>query len=355
MSESISEQNKSTNELVSVVVPIYGVAQYLRQCLDSIINQSYKNLEIILVDDGSIDGSAKICDEYATKDNRIVVIHKKNGGLVSARKAGVEICNGEYTAYVDGDDWISTDYIEELTRINKTHKVDMIVSNFLREGKKQEIGEKLLTEGYYDRIRLENEIFPKMLYAGGFYQFGISQYPHKIFRTQLLKKFQLQIPDDISLGEDVALTYPMLLECSGIYVCNEPLYHYRFNEEGISLKYRERTASDTKNLIEFLRKKMPEKYGLSQQVDYYNCLMALTNIVNTARGGFSDGFQNRVNRLIKYLEEIDLQSSLKRCDFTRKRMTSTKRMGLIFMKLKMYRTAVLLYSLRFTVTGGIRQ
>ena len=144
----------------------------------------------------------------------------------------------------------------------------MIISNYIREGKKRIIGEELLPKGYYGRKALEDDIFPHMLYAGGFYRFGISQYPHKIFRTELLKKYQLMIPNDISLGEDVALTYPMLLECNGIYICNEPMYHYRFNEEGISLKYRNRTAPDSRNLIEFLQEVLPDKYDLRQRVGH---------------------------------------------------------------------------------------
>ena len=345
------EQKYEFNELVSVVVPIYGVAEYLHQCLDSIINQTYHNLEIILVDDGSTDGSSEICDEYAQKDSRIIVIHKKNGGLVSARKAGVLRCSGQYTAYCDGDDWIDLEYIEKLTKINKNQTVDMIVSNYIRESKKRVIGESQIEEGYYEREELENSIFPCMLYAGGFYRFGISQYPHKIFRTDLLKKYQLMIPDNISLGEDVALTYPMLLECNSIFICNEPLYHYRFNEDGISLKYREETATESKNLIRYLKAELPDKYDLINQLDYYNCLMALTNCVNIARGGLTSGFNDRLNNLKGYLIESDFYSCVERCDFKNIKMSISKRIGLILLRFKLYRIAVIAYAVKNTISG----
>ena len=91
---------------ISIIVPIYNVEKYVRQCIESIINQTYKNIQIILVDDGSTDTSGLICDEYASIDDRIEVIHKKNGGLDSARKAGIAIASGKYVGYVDGDDWI---------------------------------------------------------------------------------------------------------------------------------------------------------------------------------------------------------------------------------------------------------
>ena len=100
---------KEQNILFSIIVPIFNVSAYVRKCIESIVNQTYQNLDIILVDDGSTDDSGVICDEYAEKDSRIRVIHKTNGGLVSARKAGINIAKGEYSLYVDGDDWIEND------------------------------------------------------------------------------------------------------------------------------------------------------------------------------------------------------------------------------------------------------
>ena len=97
--------------LISIIVPIYNVEPYLRRCLDSIIKQTYINLEIILVDDGSLDGCPQICDEYEAKDDRIVVIHKVNGGLSDARNVGLDACNGEYISFIDSDDWVSEKYI----------------------------------------------------------------------------------------------------------------------------------------------------------------------------------------------------------------------------------------------------
>ena len=115
--------------LISVIIPIYNVEQYLRRCLDSIVNQSYTNLEIILVDDGSPDSSPQICDKYASKDNRIIVIHKENGGLSDARNAGLDICKGEYISFVDSDDWVSQDYINELYSSIKNSHADIAIVN----------------------------------------------------------------------------------------------------------------------------------------------------------------------------------------------------------------------------------
>lgn len=103
------------NELISVIIPVYKVEKYLDECIQSVINQTYKNLEIILVDDGSPDNCGKICDEYAKKDNRIKVIHKENGGLSSARNAGLDIARGEYISFIDSDDYVSKDFIKNMS------------------------------------------------------------------------------------------------------------------------------------------------------------------------------------------------------------------------------------------------
>lgn len=113
------------NELVSVIVPIYGVEEYLEKCINSIINQTYKNLEIILVDDGSPDRCPEICDEYAIKDSRIKVIHKKNGGLSDARNAGLDVAKGDYFVFVDSDDWIESTMIEHLLNTCKKFNVNL--------------------------------------------------------------------------------------------------------------------------------------------------------------------------------------------------------------------------------------
>ena len=122
-----------TNDLISIIVPIYMIDSYVGICIESIIKQTYKNIDIILVDDGSKDRCSEICDLYAGKDNRITVIHKKNGGLVSARKAGIRVAKGKYVTYVDGDDWIETDYIESLHKEAVENGADIVCAGYTRD------------------------------------------------------------------------------------------------------------------------------------------------------------------------------------------------------------------------------
>ena len=115
------------SDLISVIIPIYKVEPYLRRCVDSVLAQTYQNLEIFLVDDGSPDNCGKICDEYAAKDGRIRVIHKENGGLSDARNVALDVCSGEYISFIDSDDYVSEDHIESLLRALKTQHTELAV------------------------------------------------------------------------------------------------------------------------------------------------------------------------------------------------------------------------------------
>lgn len=131
------ESNFAKKCKVSIIVPVYNVEKYVERCIESIIKQSYKNLEIILIDDGSKDNSGKICDEYAQKDNRIKVIHKKNGGLSDARNTGLNIADGEYICFIDSDDYIHKDLVKDNLEKLIQQKADMICFNrFVINGEK---------------------------------------------------------------------------------------------------------------------------------------------------------------------------------------------------------------------------
>ena len=119
--------------LISVIVPIYNTEKYLKKCLDSIINQTYKNLQIILIDDGSGDNSGEICDEYATKDSRIQVIHKQNAGVTAARNDGLDMATGDYIGFVDSDDWIEPNMYEEMMANLIKTGADFVHTGFIKE------------------------------------------------------------------------------------------------------------------------------------------------------------------------------------------------------------------------------
>lgn len=215
--------------MISVIVPIYNVSQYLNKCIESICRQTYKDLEIILVDDGSDDGSEKICDSYLQKDARIVVIHKENGGLVSARKAGLAASHGRYIAYVDGDDWIEHTMYEKLLKCLLESDSDVSMC-----GRYEDTGAYAkpvyhgAEQGTYKKEQMIESIYPRMIVNEVFFKWGI--FPgvwDKLFKRECLEKFQMKVDERIRMGEDAVCTYPCLLNVESIYVLHECLYHYR--------------------------------------------------------------------------------------------------------------------------------
>ena len=217
------------DQLVSIIIPIYGVELYLKQCIESVLSQTYQNLQIILVNDGSKDKCSEICHYYAIKDARIQIIHKQNEGLVNARKSGLAIAKGEFVTFVDGDDWVGENFIHNLIQPSLKYDIDFTIAGFIREfyGKEDKILPKLPT-GYYSSESLVNTIFPNAIYNGIFFQHGISTYVwNKLFRISKLKEFLALIDKNIVMGEDAALTYPYLFNCNSVYITNATDYYYR--------------------------------------------------------------------------------------------------------------------------------
>jgi len=215
--------------MISIIVPVYNVSKYLEQCIESIIHQSFPDFELILVDDGSTDGCYEICEKYRQKDTRITVIHKGNGGLVSARKAGLKAAHGKYIAYVDGDDWIEPDMYEHMYRKMREQNVDVVMC-----GRYEDTGDKSrrvfhgLPEGRYGKRDLIQFVYPRMITDNAFFDWCI--FPglwDKLFRRECLERFQMQVDERIVMGEDAACVYPCLLNADSIYIMAECLYHYR--------------------------------------------------------------------------------------------------------------------------------
>lgn len=259
--------------LISVIVPIYGIDRYIGICIESILSQTYENLEIILVNDGSPDRCPEICDLYAKKDKRIKVIHKPNGGLVSARKAGLEVASGEYVGYVDGDDWIGPGFYESLYSAIVTSGCDVVCAGQSRDLFSQSVHFiNPYPLGIYTGNKLKS-LQKNMLSYGDFYRPGITTYVwNKLFRRDVLYQHQMNVDDRISIGEDAAVTYPVLMECGSAYVSDCVAYHYRQREDSMLKKSAsfEAEAEKLKYLYEYMSG-FAGKYGgnLQEQVDDY--------------------------------------------------------------------------------------
>lgn len=215
-------------ELISIVVPIYNVEDYLKECIDSICGQSYKNIEIILVDDGSTDGSPAICDVYAGLDNRIRVIHKKNGGLSDARNCGLEVARGEYVAFVDSDDYVNERFIEFLYNAMEDCNAQIAVCSY------QKVYDTPIAKSELPKYVIEekNSIsFLESLYQGKYSDMGFVAW-NKLYKRQLFVENNILYPKG-RIYEDTFTTYKLLYFAEGIAIVDYPLYCYRMRSGSI--------------------------------------------------------------------------------------------------------------------------
>ena len=213
---------------LSVVIPVYNVEKYIKQCLDSVLAQSFTDFELILVDDGSTDSSGNVCDEYAKLDSRVRVLHTENQGVVTARRTGVNLARGEYTACIDSDDWLDLDYYRCVFETVEKTNADVLISSVVKCGGKR-VETTNLHHGYYDREAMEQIIFPQMMYDTRKEHYHITpSLWNKVFRTKLLRSVYEKVDSMVTLGEDAVCTYPCIARASSVYIVkNNACYNYR--------------------------------------------------------------------------------------------------------------------------------
>ena len=246
--------------LVSIIIPVYNIEKFLPTCLDSIIAQTYSNIEIILVDDGSKDGSGTICDEYAEKDSRIKVLHKNNEGVANARLSGFEQSTGEYVTFVDGDDYISTDYIEKLTEPIIKYQVDLVSCNH-----NSQYGDKIspshyTAEGLFDKSKLISFIASDYLYCDSLAHSGIPVFLcTKLIKRHLVAK-GLEAGKGLWWGEDQIAFFQIIMEANSIFILKDCLYYYVRHEGQATSIYK--SSLWTNQLNTYLRYKYVDKNNL---------------------------------------------------------------------------------------------
>lgn len=271
----------SSDPFLSIIVPVYNVKNYLSVCIDSILAQTCTDYELILVDDGSTDGSSRLCDDYAAANPRIRCLHQPNSGHTAARQKGYQASRGEYVTFVDSDDWIRADMYDRMCRAAKDTRADILHCNYIAAAPDREITcSSPFPAGFYDKSRLEKEVYPRMIYFGDFFTYGIApSLCNKIFRRSLLEKHLFHVPQDIIVGEDGLASYSCMLDAESIYFFEEAFYYYRSNADSVShhsmphsrLLENRRMFDTYSQVIDFSRYPYMEK-----QLDYYfvyQCLL----------------------------------------------------------------------------------
>lgn len=255
------------DDLISVIVPIYNVEKYIRKCIDGIISQSYTNLEIILVDDGTPDNCGTICDEYASKDKRIKVIHKSNGGLSDARNVAIDVMRGKYVTFIDSDDYIGTDYIMCMYKALIETDSDLAICEYAyiyEDG-------KMINHPYNNKKRLvfnQEQALYELLNSKKYSNSAWGKlYTSDHFRNVRYPKGRLY--------EDVPTTYKLFMQSSKIVFCADVQYYYLFRENAISKQKFTPARMDAvifaEDMVDDIVKKYPslQKIGQCRLYDAY--------------------------------------------------------------------------------------
>lgn len=224
------------NDLISIVVPVYNVEKYVKYCVESIVNQKYNNLEIILVDDGSTDNSGKICDEYSKLDNRIKVIHKENGGLADARNVGISYATGEYIGFVDSDDYIHPDFYQTLYDLLLDNNADISECQFLRIAVEKIEDAKNILDSENSKVVNEYKIEKNIDALRNLYGPRLKPYIQKVVVWNKLYKKSLFNDVEFPVGklhEDEFTTYKILSKCTNIVSTNLYLHGYMQTKNSI--------------------------------------------------------------------------------------------------------------------------
>ncbi len=254
------EKNKLT-----VIVPVYNVVQYLDKCIKSIVKQSYKNLEIILVDDGSTDNSSKICDEWAERDERIVVIHKKNGGLSDARNYGISKATGDYITFVDSDDQLDEKIYEDILAKMILNKNDIGCFNYCRIDANDNIIEK--NDTIFEKQYSDDSKYI-MLNFGNLYTYAVVAW-NKIYRKEVFENLYYPFG---KTNEDEFIIHKILHKINNIGVYNNFGYKYRIRSNSITNSYNKNrldVIEALENRLKFITEKKLPNYFFQQTLNIY--------------------------------------------------------------------------------------
>lgn len=285
--------------LFSVIVPIYKIEKYLKRCIDSVLSQTYGGYELILVDDGSPDNCPQICDDYAKIDDRIKVIHKKNGGLVSARQAGIMEAAGDYIFHLDGDDSLCPDALENAYKVIQETKADMVSFSYRCNinGEIGDVVDDLVPEGLYDKTRIEEQIYPKLLSDKNMQHLFYFLWG-KAIKRELAVKHQLAVNPAISLGEDLSCVVPCFLEAETVYMSKKAIYLYTIRNDSISTDFKTAQITQIEDVIRGLKALTLQKpKDFDAQIARYSCFMCFAILAAAAEG-------NHFNALRKLKERI---------------------------------------------------
>ncbi|MCR4990662.1 MAG: glycosyltransferase [Lachnospiraceae bacterium] len=261
--------------IISVIVPVYNQEKYLIKCLDSLLGQTYSDKEIVLVDDGSTDISGRICDEYAAKDGSVIVVHKENGGLVSAWKTGFDHSTGDYVTFVDSDDYVETTMLSEMANLLIGVKGEVVLSDYAitKEDGSETFVYQTLNPGEYTKERIKKEIVPNLL--GREKRIIAFSRCMKLIERSLIANNYQNCDERIKFAEDSTIILPVLFDSNRIFMMDKKVYyHYRYINESMVHKYDKNAYENIRLYYEIIKRIIEEKFGYEPETKQYmlDCL-----------------------------------------------------------------------------------
>lgn len=309
--------------LLTVIVPVYNVEKYLRQCLDSVVNQTFKDLEIILINDGSTDSSLDICKEYCDKDDRVVVIDQENAGLAAARQTGLDNAKGEYIAFVDSDDYLELDMYDKMLAAARSTSAEIVFCNVYRNEDKKE--EAYFPSGFYDRKGIEEVIFPRLL--ASFDQDGRENTIRwcnwlRIYKKSLIDSNGIRFDKRFRRSQDLPFTFECTIYAKGYYYMGEEyLYHNRMNYESLSKGYTKNMWGLIKPLIQYLQTVVDKytDYDFHEQMNKRAALFAFECCENENKPNNTRKYRERISTIKSIMRDTDAKRWVKNMDVSNMR------------------------------------
>lgn len=321
---------------ISVIIPIYNAENSIEKCVNSILKQTYSNLEIILVNDGSIDKTEGICSKLIKRDSRIKYFYKKNSGVSNARNYGINVARGDYISFVDADDYLEEDMYEEM--INNSNDAEIVICNYfeIRNNKKENINIEMKEKTFYKLDKLMANIKNE----------EINRYVNvpwnKLIKTEIVKNEKIRFNSKISLGEDLMFNLQCMKASKSIKIINKKLYNFTINDEGLGLKKRNKNEY-MKNSIEVIN----ELISFSKDTKNIGNILLneLCNIINRLIREYDKNYVFELLENIKYEQKVH--------NLNYKILTPKNYLINFLLKHKRFQIIVFLYAVKYKIKNVI--
>lgn len=332
-------------ELVSVIVPVYNVKKYLPKCVDSIINQTYRNIELVLVDDGSTDGSGELCDSYASRDKRIVVLHNANSGPSATRNSGIKAAAGDYILFVDSDDYISPDLISSVVKKATESNADIVMFN---AESVDENGEHIeYFNAFQNELNSDFLNMPQVLLS-------LPTLWNKLYKRELFVSNNVFIPENICIGEDLTVNTQLLSLSRQTDYCNEALYYYVQHGNSLMSGTFEDKTKALRNEDVLVACQTIRDYFLSngsygdyrEVLDYLTVYYIFTAVIRINKAGAAIGLQAK---MVNYVREQC--ESFEKNKYYNLLLSGKQKILFFLLKHKLFRTLHFILTLNRKLTG----